>query len=153
MSSDNTREIYRAHISSIERHTYFLLTAAGAGIALAVNQTHSAVMAWTQLPLACAVLCWAGSFLSGCRHVNFGNAILQHNLDLHMVESDRHPIIRQEPWRKEEGKQVLHERLEDSSKKMDQYSSLQFKLLVTGGVFYVTWHIFEMYVRTLPLPQ
>ena len=70
MSSEAQLEVYRTLREAQGRYTYFLLAAAGAGIALAVNETHRAELAWSQLPLGLAVLNWGSSFFCGCRYLN-----------------------------------------------------------------------------------
>jgi hypothetical protein len=42
MADDMQTTIYNAHRTAPEKHAYFLLAAAGAAVALAVNQTHDA---------------------------------------------------------------------------------------------------------------
>ena len=42
MSEDLQNEVYRQFRTAQDKYTYFLLAAAGAGIALAVNQTQGA---------------------------------------------------------------------------------------------------------------
>jgi hypothetical protein len=69
MANDMQMEVYRALRTGQDKYTYFLLAAAGAAIALAVNQTHDAALAWSQLPLLIGVLCWALSFVFGCLHL------------------------------------------------------------------------------------
>jgi uncharacterized protein (DUF2336 family) len=56
--------VYNALRTAQEKYAYFLLAAAGAAIAFAVNQTHDAKLSWAQLPLAAAVLSWGCSFFS-----------------------------------------------------------------------------------------
>lgn len=150
MSSENTRELHKTLNASLQKHTYFLLTAAGAGIALAVNQTHLAVMTCTQIPLAFAVLSWAASFFSGCRYVDFGRAFLHTNIALHTVEAGKHPMAGIDPEKMQIGSETLRKILEEQSDNQQLYGKSQFVLLIVGGIFYVAWHIFEMYVRTFP---
>ena len=80
--SENAREVYRALRQAQDKYTYFLLAAAGAAIALAVNQTQGAAMAWSQVPLAAGVLSWCLSFFFGCRHLAYVNSTLYANAEL-----------------------------------------------------------------------
>lgn len=57
--SEEATEIYRALRESQNKYTYFLLAAAGAAVALTVNQTREAHLAWSQVPLALGALSWA----------------------------------------------------------------------------------------------
>jgi hypothetical protein len=44
MATENLREVYRQLRMAQDKYTYFLLAAAGAAIALAVNQTQGAAI-------------------------------------------------------------------------------------------------------------
>src|SRR4051812_40552961 len=80
-----------------DKYTYYMLTAAGGAVALAVNQTHGAKLEWAQVPLAVAVLLWGLSFFCGARRLQYVNAVLFANLALLQVESGNHPRP-QQPW-------------------------------------------------------
>lgn len=62
MTDSGITELYRAHRTAQDKYTYFILAAAGAAIAFALNQTHDATLSWFKLPLGAAVLCWGLSF-------------------------------------------------------------------------------------------
>jgi hypothetical protein len=47
MPSEQQIEIYRQHRTAQDKYGYFLLAAAGAAIAFAVNQTQGAKLAWS----------------------------------------------------------------------------------------------------------
>lgn len=145
--SEKEAEIYRTLRESQNKYTYFLLAAAGAAIALAVNQTHSARLAWSQAPLALGVLSWSLSFLFGCRHVQYVNSTLYANFELLKVESGQHPKVGNNPQLMAVTKEGIREAIESNSKKASRYGHLQFKLLVVGAVFYIIWHILEIYLR------
>lgn len=49
------------------KYVYFLLAAAAAGIALAMNMTASSIISWSQVPLGFSVVFWGLSFYAGCR--------------------------------------------------------------------------------------
>lgn len=149
MSTENTREIYRILASSLVKYTYFLLTAAGASIALAMNQTSQLSMNWLQVPLALAVICWGLSFYYGCRCIQCGHSTLHINLDLHRIESGNHPLAGSDPQRMEIGTSTLRKIYEEKSAKVGTHAQNQFALLILGGILYVVWHILEMYARTV----
>src|SRR5262245_13334 len=99
MADDNKVEIYRALRSAQDKYAYFLLAAAGAAIALAVNQTHDAKLAWSQLPLLASVMCWALSFVFGCLHLQYVTTSLYANYELLKVESGQNPSVGAHPDR------------------------------------------------------
>jgi hypothetical protein len=66
MAIEQERVLYERLHEGQSKLRYYLLTAAAAGIGLAVNQTRNSAMSWSQVSLGLAVFCWAASFLFGC---------------------------------------------------------------------------------------
>jgi len=91
IQEERLRELlYRAHREARQRLTYFLLAADGAAIAYALTQTQSAKIAWSQIPLAIAVISWGLSFYCGLRHLRYVNRNLFANFNLIELESSKH---------------------------------------------------------------
>ena len=149
MPSEDFREVYRTLREGQNRYTYFLLAAAGAAIALVINQTQAADLSYTQIPLAAGVVCWALSFFFGCRHVAYANSTTYSHLDLLLIESGRHPTVGPQPDHIQAASQGLRSAMERNSEIANQLSFWQFRLLVVSGVLYIVWHVIEMYVRTV----
>jgi hypothetical protein len=97
MASDQQLEVYRQLRTSQDKYIYFLLAAAGAAIALAVNQTQGLTLNWSQLPLGAGVVLWGLSFFFGCQHLAYVSSTLFANAELLKVESGRAPSDRQPP--------------------------------------------------------
>jgi hypothetical protein len=142
-------EVYRARSELQARHTYFLLTAAGAGIALAVNQTYGSALAWPQVPLGLAISSWALSFFCGHRYVQYVLAILFSNQDLIKVQRGEHPEIGRNPALMEPAAEGIRLAIGDNNEKARSYADWQFRFLIAGGVLYVSWHVLEMYLKRL----
>ena len=152
MASDTEHELFRVHREALGRYTYFLLTAAGAGIGLAVNQTREAALAWSQVPLAAAVLSWGLSFFCGVRYLEYLNSVNYDNLELLNVQAGRHPLAGTHPGKIQIGVDYLMREIETGSSKASVFGRWQSGLLIAGAVFYVLWHILEMYLRTSSIP-
>jgi hypothetical protein len=149
MENENTREIYRQLRTAQDKYTYFLLAAAGAAIALAVNQTQDDAIAWPQVPLALAVLCWGLSFFLGCQHVQYVNSTLYANADLLKIESGTHSEVGEHPQMIAAASEGIKQAIEHNASRANRLGHRQFILLVTGAVLYVVWHVVEMFLRTL----
>lgn len=148
--SEELREVYRQLRVAQDKYVYFLLAAAGAAIAFAVNQTQGAVVSWSQLPLAGAVLCWGLSFFFGCRHLAYVGSTLYANFDLLRVEAGEHPDVGKHPELKAAASEGIRQAMKDNSNRANQLSHMQFWFLITGAILYVGWHIVEMWLRSLP---
>jgi len=137
-------EIYRALNLEKQKYTYFLLTAAGAGIILAINQTKGVGLDLSQIPLALGVLSWGASFYSGCCGVSLVQSLLFSNIELIKVQKGVHPNVGEDQSKVIEISEIIRKAMDSQSDKSQAFLDWQFKLLIIGGLFYITWHVFEM---------
>jgi hypothetical protein len=149
LTTDVELEVYRALRESQSKYAYFLLAAAGAAIALAVNQTHGSALAWSQVPLGLAVLCWGASFYCGCRHLAYVSSTLYANAALLEIRAGDHPVVGTHPGMIAAASEGVLSAIEHNSNRGVRFATFQFWLLVSGGVLYVVWHVLEMYLRTV----
>jgi hypothetical protein len=145
MSNART-ELYKTHSEGHEKYTYFLLAAAGAAIAFAVTQTQTATLTLSKIPLGLAIGCWALSFFAGCRQIQRNQSIVLQNYQFLRMQEGMHPEFPPHP----QLVQAISEQLEEQTKESGKWGAWQFRFLITGAVFYITWHVFEMYLRTPP---
>jgi hypothetical protein len=148
MPSEQQIEIYRQHRTAQDKYVYFLLAAVGAGIALAVNQTQGAKLAWSQIPLACAVAFWALSFFFGCRHLGYVESTLFANMGLLKVTAGEDPQIGRHPQLMAIASKGIQEAIELNSKRAGRFARWQFRSLVLGAISYLAWHVIEMWLRS-----
>jgi hypothetical protein len=149
MSTEAQIEVYRTVREAQGRYTYFLLAAAGAGIALSVNETHGAALAWSQVPLGLAVLSWGLSFFCGCRYLNHAGSVLYANFELLRVQAGEHPEVGQNKAMMVAAAEGIRLGVADLAKKTGIYANRQFRLLVCGAVLYVVWHVLEMHLKAV----
>ncbi len=148
MPSSEQLEIYKQHSAANDKYTYFLLAAVGAAIALTINQTQTAKLSFSQAPLGVAVLLWGLSFYFGCRHLSFVKATLHANGALLRVQDGEHPMAGRNAEAIGIASDVLREIIDKHSDRAAISAVWQFRCLVLGGVSYLTWHIYEMWLRT-----
>lgn len=141
------REVYKALREAQNKYTYFLLAAAGAAIALAVNQTRGTAMTWSQIPLAAAGLSWGLSFFFGCRHLAYVNSTLYANFELLRVENGQHPEVGAHPQMMAAASEGIRRAIETNSERGNRMGHWQFRFLIAGALLYVVWHVLEMYLR------
>jgi hypothetical protein len=148
MASELQRDLYKILRDAQEKYTYFLLTAAGAGIAFAANQTQGMSLAWSQAPLGLAVVTWGLSFYFGCRHVEWVNSAIYANTELLKVEAGQHPEAGTHPEMIAAASAGIRAAIKGNSDTANKLAHWQFRALVAGGVLYVAWHVLGMYLRT-----
>jgi hypothetical protein len=148
MPSEQQMEIYRQHRIAQDKYGYFLLAAAGAAIAFTVNQTQGAKLAWSQLPLACAVALWALSFFFGCRHLEYVESVLFVNSEFLQIITGEDPQIGMHPQRVAVASKAFREAIESKVKWASRFARWQFRCLVLGAVAYLVWHVVGMWLRS-----
>ncbi len=147
MSNEIRMELLKVHRNAMDKHVYFLLAAAGAAMAFAITQTQTATLSVSKIPLGLAVACWGASFWCGCRHVWEILNLTQQDYELMRVRDGLHPKFPNDP-----GVIAGIERLiDEQAKNSGRFTRWQWKLLIASAIFYVLWHIVEMYLRTFSI--
>lgn len=147
MATEQRTEIYRQLRTSQDKYTYFLLAAAGAAIALAVNQTQGVKLSTSQIPLGLAVTLWGMSFFFGCRHLTYVNSILYSNSILLQVEAGENPETGKNPQLIRAASEGIRSAIEGNVERSSRFARLQFASLTLGAICYLFWHIYEMWLR------
>jgi hypothetical protein len=147
VSQETLHEVFRQYRTAEDKYTYFLLAAAGAGIAFAVNRTSGSGILPSQIPLAAAVLSWAMSFFFGCRQVLYVKSNLFANFNLLQVESGEHPEIGHAQAHQQAAAEGIREAMKFNAKRAGGHATRQFTFLVLGAAMYVAWHVLDMSLR------
>ena len=151
MANDAKLEIYRALREGQFKYTYFILAATGASIGLAIHQTQDKVICITQLPLVLALVFWGLSFYFGCRYISHLHDSYYHNFMILKGEG-----ILSDEWVRGEQRKKIEQQIDtignDMEKTIDSAekdSTMQFICLICGAVSFISWHILEMYIRSI----
>jgi hypothetical protein len=147
VADENMLEVFRQLHERQNKYTYFLLAAAGAGVAFALDQTRMADLQVSQIPIGVSVLCWGLSFWFGCTNIHYANATLYANHQLLRVRNGQHPRIRAHPEESEAAVEGIESAMESNSENANVNGHRQFRSLVLGAVFYIAWHVWGMYLR------
>jgi len=146
--SDNKElfELYKQHATGQEKYTYFLLAAAASALAFAVQKTAGLTINWWLLPAAVAALFWGVSFFFGCKNLIWVQTAIYANYNLLSLKRGVHP---EQPPHPQLAISGVEKALDSNAKKAQFYAKWQFRCLVLGGVFFLAWHVLEMYRNTL----
>ncbi|MBI2748640.1 MAG: hypothetical protein HYX43_04670 [Burkholderiales bacterium] len=136
-------ELYKQHQAAEDKYTYFLLAAAAAAIAFAVQKTDGATLSWWLLPVAFAAGCWALSFFFGCKHITWVQTALYANYSLLQLKEGVHPD-QPPPALLTVAESGVRKALASNVDKAQFYGQCQFRMLILGAVFFIGWHIAEI---------
>lgn len=136
MHQEIQRELYRIQREVQNKYVYFLLAAAGACTAFALNQTRGEQLTLSHLFLIGALMLWALSFYCGCKHLQRGitHIFLNQRLNDNEIRQNAPDI---------EGRNFL----EKVSNEVTKYFHRQFTCFVLGTLSYSVWHLLEMALR------
>ena len=146
--SERQIAVYNQYRNAQDKHTYFLLAAVGAAIGFALRETVSAPLQWSEVPLAIAVLCWLLSFYCGCKQSHHTVSGLYSNFELLTVQAGEHVLTGIHPEKIAIASEELKRGIAKNSSNAEYFGKTQFRLLLWGAIFYIGWHIWEMWVRT-----
>ena len=134
MADEGELDLLRAHREGASKFIYFLC------IAFAISQTREAVLSWSKLPLGLAVACWAVSFFLGCLLLRLTRGLQQRNYEYSRVLRGVAPAS-QNP-------DLVRRGLQRGIARAGSLEKWQIGFLIVGAIFYIAWHVTEMYLRT-----
>jgi hypothetical protein len=140
--------VYNQFRNAQDKYTYFLLAAVGGAVAFALRETATAALSWSQVPVGAAILCWGLSFYWGCQQLEVMTSSTYSNLELLKVNAGLHPDVGTHPQVIAAASEGIRDALKFNASLAGRYARRQFRLLILGTIFYIGWHIWEMWVRT-----
>jgi hypothetical protein len=148
MSDEDLREIYRNLQNSQDKYVYFILAVTTASIGFTITQTQNITFKPSLILLGIGILCWGFSFFFGCRNREYCNSTLYANYELLKVQKGDHPELGNHPQMIQAASEGIKQAIQDNSDKMNNLVRLQMKTFIMGALFYLVWHILEIYFRT-----
>ena len=148
MADQDLLEIHKQHRTGQDKYTYFLLAVTASAVAFSVQKTTGLKITFSLLPLAAAVLFWGISFYFGCKNLIWVQTSIYSNYSLLQLQKGVHPEQPDHPQMLEAAKKGVRSALELNVSKAQFYDVWQFRLLITGAVSFLTWHVLEMVLRT-----
>lgn len=146
--SDEIKQLHNQLRTAQDKYSYFLLAIAASAIAFSIQITKSDVFSYSLSPLGLALIFWISSFYAGCRSIAFVNSTLYANAEYLKVKAGIHPEAGNHPEVIQAASEGIMEAIKSNSNNAGSYGNRQFNHLALGGVFFVTWHILEMAVRS-----
>jgi len=148
MSDDDLKYLHQQHRIGQDKYTYYLLAVTASAIAFAVHKTDASIFTYSLVPIGIAVISWCASFYCGCKNLVWVQTSVMANYTLLQLNMGVHPNQPNSPEYLEAAKQGVKSALEENVNEAQNYAISQYRLLITGAVFFLIWHIVEMVIRT-----
>ena len=137
-------ELYKQHQAGQDKYTYFLLAAAGAAIGFAVQKTEGLQFSWWLTPAGFAIVCWGFSFYYGCKNLTWVQTAIYANYSLLQLRSGVHPEQPPHPQLTDAAISGVSKALTSNATRAQFFGTWQFRMLITGAVFFIGWRLLEM---------
>jgi hypothetical protein len=144
MADNELLEMHKQHSAGQDKYTYFLLATAAAAIGFGINKTEGSRLSYWLLPVAVSIICWAISFFFGCRAIYWVQASLGANYGYIQLRYGCHPNQPKEPIELQAAFEGIKEAILHNRGQAKFYTDWQFRILITGFIFFVLWRILEM---------
>ena len=137
------KDIYNNLLAQGSKYTYYLLSIAAGCIALTLKRIENLTIELNLILVGLAILSWGLSFICGCYNRRYLKHLLASNFNL-IQEQNR--LYKKGCWTKEvevETKESL-QIFEKHTQKEYIFSKWQWRLLISGAIFYIVWQILNM---------
>ena len=151
--SDLSTQIAQQLNDAQSKYTYFLLAVAASCIAFAVQRTTGVALSWKDAPLGVAVFCWGISFWAGCYNRKYHSTTLYANMALLQLNDGNHPNQPTHPQMVQAAMEAVAYAAERNSTSANLQGRWQFRMLITGAIFFLLWHIIGIATQHPPIPR
>lgn len=148
MVDEQLIEIHRQHRTGQDKYSYFLLAVTASAVAFAVKKTDGLKITYSLIPLGAAVLLWGVSFYFGVKNLLWVQTSISANYSLLQLQKGVHSEQPDHPQILEAAIRGVRSAFESNIKNAQFYGIWQFRLLITGVIFFLLWHVLEMVLRT-----
>ena len=120
-----------------EKHSYFLMSAAGASVGFAITQMNDLTARQSNILLLAALVLWAISFYSGHRFLMKDEGLLWAN----RAYLEELATPEGQAFGREKMRGLLQKATLPSSKAAERWRKMQMACLVLGAVLFVSWKL------------
>tara|TARA_R110002049_G_scaffold308432_1_gene512449 strand:+ start:1542 stop:1988 length:447 start_codon:yes stop_codon:yes gene_type:complete len=142
---EEQKEIQRQFRQQQEKFVYYMIALSVTAIGFSVYKTTGLQLKWTQMPLGLAILCWGLSVFCGLRFLKYVISTLYANNTYFDIIQGRVSEIGTHPQKIEAVTSGVKQAMEINSNRASSYSKWQERLLYSGMILFLVWHISEMY--------
>lgn len=145
MPDSDALELYKQHQASQDKYTYFLLAAAAAAIAFALQKTDGLGFSWWLAPVGLAIVFWGASFYCGCKNIVWVQAAIYANFNLLLLRRGSHSEQPPPGAYTEAAVSGVKSALASNARAAQVHAKLQFVFLIAGAISFIVWRVVEMW--------
>lgn len=131
-----------------EKYVYYLIALSVSSIGFSIFKTENQGLNYSQIPLGLAVIFWTISIFCGLNFLKFVISNLYANNTYFEIINGNHPNIGNHPELIKAVVSGFEKAIKSNGDTMAKYFKIQGCLFYLGILFFIVWHIIEMYLRT-----
>lgn len=129
-----------------QKYIYYIIALSVACIGFAVDKSMDQPLRLVQIPLGVSVLSWGLCIYFGFSHIQKTLAVMTHNSDC--LELEMSARLSKDQQKIEQAEKCWDDITRKSEEGID-LARFQYWCFFFGIVAFVTWHVLEMYYRTI----
>lgn len=143
-------ELHRYLSQSRQKFVYYLIALCVAAIGFSVHQTSGDILRLTHIPLGIAIVLWGISVYTGLRSLEWVMATVKANAKYLEVQEGVSPESGNHPEKVQIILSELMRIMKVNVSKEGKLGLFQKYSFYFGVVFFLIWHVIEMYTISLP---
>lgn len=145
---DKQKELMKEFMQQQDKYCYFIISISVTAIGFSIYQTTGRELNWAQIILALANLCWAISIFFGLRNRAYVISTIYANKSYLDVLDGVYPDVGTNPKLIKLASEGIMNAMQSNSDKAGKLMDWQDRLFYSGIIFFIVWHILEMYKNT-----
>lgn len=146
--NEEQKEIKREFNQRQEKYVYYIIALAVSSIGFSIYRTNGQTLKLTQIPLGIAILCWGVSIFCGLKFLQYSISILYSNYHYFEIINGNDSDIGSNDENIKIGVDAFKKAMNINVEVAGKYFNWQGILFYLGIVFFIVWHIVEMYFNT-----
>lgn len=146
---ENQRDLQNQFRNQQEKYVYHIITLSVSAIGFSIFQTTGTSLEWAKIPLGMAVIFWSVSIYCGMRFLKIALSTLFSNVEYFNVLLGKHPEVGNDSNKMKYASMGIWEAIGIKTKKGSDYFQWQEYSFFLGIIFFIFWHIWEMYQFTI----
>ena len=146
---DNQQIIISRFWQQQEKYVYYIIAVAVTAIGFVLVNTKGEPLSYLHITLGLSILSWGISIFCGLRFLQYVISTLYANYDYLEVLKGRHQEVGTNPHMIEAASSGIRDAMKSNSEATNRIGKLQNTFFYLGFLFYIIWHVSEMYFITV----
>lgn len=145
---EEKKELRTQHRSLQEKYTYYVIALCVSAVGFSIHQTKGLPLEISQIPLGFSIIFWSISVYCGIKFLRYQISLIYTNFSMLEIQSGNDPITGKDQNKIDYGLKLVDKIFYKDSNTASLLSKFQYYFFLIGYVFYIVWHVYEMFLLT-----